>query len=241
MPSKEEFMIRYSVIEEKNPREILLLRGKGCRWRRCAFCDYHLDASKDEEENLKLAREAFSKVTGVYHHLEVINSGSFPELGKTILKELVELCREKKIHTVHFECHYLYREEIPAWREAFAKAGTVLKIKTGVESFDADYRENVLRKGIEEKNPEKIAEMFDECCLLFGLEGQTVESMKRDIETGLKYFERVCVNIFVENKTKIKPDANVIRAFMEEIYPIYRENERVDILLENTDFGVGGE
>lgn len=234
-------MIRYSVIKEKNPREILLLRGKGCRWRRCAFCDYHLDASRDEEENLKLAREAFSKVTGIYHHLEVINSGSFPELGETTLKELIELCREKKIHTVHFECHYLYREEIPAWREAFAKVGTTLKIKTGVESFDADYREGVLRKGIDEKNPEKIAEMFDECCLLFGLKGQTVESMKRDIETGLKYFERVCVNIFVENKTKIKPDAHVIRAFMEEIYPIYRENERVDILLENTDFGVGGE
>lgn len=234
-------MIRYSVIEEKNPREILLLRGKGCRWRRCAFCDYHLDASLDEVENLKIAREAFSKVTGVYHHLEVINSGSFPELGETILRELVELCREKKIHTVHFECHYLYRDEISAWREAFAKAGTTLKIKIGVESFDADYREGVLRKGIEEKNPAKIAEAFNECCLLFGLEGQTVESMKRDIETGLQYFERVCVNIFVENRTKIKPDIQVIQSFMQEIYPLYKNNERVDILLENTDFGVGGE
>lgn len=234
-------MIRYSVIEEKNPREILLLRGRGCRWRKCAFCDYHLDASPDDAENLKIAREAMAMVTGKYQHLEVINSGSFPELGKTILRELVELCREKKIHTVHFECHYLYREEIPAWREAFAKVGTTLKIKTGVESFDADYREGVLRKGIKEKNPARIAEMFDECCLLFGLSGQTVEGMRRDIEMGLQYFERVCVNIFVENKTKIKPDKNVIQAFIKEIYPLYKDNARVDILLENTDFGVGGE
>ena len=36
-------MERYSVITEKNPREIVLLRGAGCAWRRCRFCDYHLD------------------------------------------------------------------------------------------------------------------------------------------------------------------------------------------------------
>lgn len=234
-------MIRYSIIHEKNPREILLLRGLGCRWRRCAFCDYHLDSSPDEEENLALNRAVMAEVTGIYHHLEVINSGSFPELGTTLLQELVELCREKEIHTLHFECHYLYRDEIPAWREAFAKVGTTLKIKTGVESFDVDYRENVLRKGIPEKDPAKIAEAFDECCLLFGLEGQTVQSMKNDIETGLAYFERVCVNIFVENKTRVKPDPQVIRAFAEEVMPLYIRNDRVDILLNNTDFGVGKE
>ena len=41
-------MQRYSTITEKNPREIVLLRGRGCRYRRCAFCDYHEDASCDE-------------------------------------------------------------------------------------------------------------------------------------------------------------------------------------------------
>ena len=44
-------MQRYSVLTEKNPREIVLLRGKGCRYKRCAFCDYHEDASLDEKEN----------------------------------------------------------------------------------------------------------------------------------------------------------------------------------------------
>ena len=42
---KVDDMIRYSVITEKNPREIVLLRGSGCVWKKCAFCDYHLDAS----------------------------------------------------------------------------------------------------------------------------------------------------------------------------------------------------
>ncbi|MGN1410822.1 MAG: radical SAM protein [Eubacteriales bacterium] len=234
-------MIRYSVIHEKNPREILLLRGSGCRWRRCSFCDYHLDCSPDEDENIRLNRSAMAQVTGLYRHLEVINSGSFPELGETTLRDLVSLCREKEIHTLHFECHYLYRDELPGWRRAFEQVGTQLKIKTGVETFDADYRENVLHKGIDERDPAKIAEQFDECCLLFGLAGQTAESMRADIETGLKYFERVCVNIFVKNRTKIRPDADVISVFREQVMPLYLHNDRVDILLNNTDFGVGGE
>lgn len=234
-------MIRYSIISEKNPREILLLRGTGCRWRRCTFCDYHLDSDTDIANNLAINRAAMAQVTGKYHHLEVINSGSFPELGSTTLKELQLLCQEKQIHTLHFECHWRYREEIPALRAAFAAVGTILKIKIGVESFDNQFRENVLRKGISEPDPAKIAEQFDECCLLFGLTGQTAAGMRQDIETGLRYFERVCVNIFVENQTKIKPDAAVIRDFITQVMPDYCNNARVDILLNNTDFGIGGE
>lgn len=232
-------MNRYSIIHDKNPREIVLLRGTGCRWRRCSFCDYHLDAGSDTEENFRINKEALSHVTGMYHHLEVINSGSFPEIDNATLKEIRTLCSEKKIHTLHFECHYLYRQQIPALRQFFAQVGTELKIKIGVESFDADFRENVLQKGITEHSPARIAENFNECCLLFGLTGQTVEGMQKDIDTGLRYFERVCVNIFVENTTPMKPDKAVIAAFMEHLFPLYAGNERVDILRNNTDFGVG--
>ena len=59
-------------------------------------------------------------------------------------------------------------------------------------------------------------------------------------KTGLSLFERICINIMVENTTDIRPDSEVIRLFEKEIYPLYIENDRVDILLENTDFGVGG-
>lgn len=234
-------MVRYSIIHEKNPREIIMLRGKGCKWRKCTFCDYHLDFSPAEEENLVLNREVMSNVTGIYRHLEVINSGSFPELDTKVIEELILLCKEKQIHTLHFECHWLYRKEIPKLRKAFENVGTVLKIKTGVETFDFDFRENTLNKGINEHDPAKIAEYFDECCLLFGLTGQTIKSMLCDIETGLKHFERVCINIFTQNKTNIKPDKSVIELFTSQIMPLYINNERVDILLNNTDFGVGSE
>jgi len=44
----------------------------------------------------------------------------------------------------------------------------------------------------------------------------------------------------VENTTSVKPDPDVIRSFLQELYPLYKENDRVDILIDNTDFGVGG-
>ena len=234
-------MQRYSIIHEKNPREILLLKGLGCRWRRCTFCDYHLDASPDEQDNLTVNRTAMQRVTGLYHRLEVINSGSVPELGQTTLNELRALCLQKEIRTLHLECHWLYRDEIPRLRAFFAAVGTSLKIKTGVETFDYAFREGVLKKGITEKDPHRIAEQFDECCLLFGLSGQTVEGMIGDIEQGLACFERVCVNLFVENTTRVKPNDAVRAAFIRSVLPRYRNHSRVDVLLHNTDFGVGKE
>ena len=74
--------VRYSIITDKNPREIVMLRGSGCRYLRCRFCDYHLDSSRNEEENYRINKEALSKVNGIYHSLEVINSGSFLELDE---------------------------------------------------------------------------------------------------------------------------------------------------------------
>lgn len=232
-------MQRYSVIKEKNPREIVLLRGRGCRYRRCAFCDYHDDASCDEQANLKINTEALAQVTGRYGCLEVVNSGSFNELDSSTMKALLAVCSARKISIIHFECHWLYRRHIPALRSAFSEIGVQVKMKIGVETFDAAYREDVMHKGIKETDPEKIADGYNECCLLFGLPGQTVESMKNDIETGLRYFERICINIMVENTAPLQPCDAVREIFVNEIYPLYKENPRVDILLHNTDFGVG--
>ena len=109
----------------------------------------------------------------------------------------------------------------------------------GLETFDADFRANVLKKFIDDTDPALIAEQFDEANFLFGVTGQTVESMKRDIELGLQNFDRICLNIMCPNSSTIDPDDAVIEAFVREIYPIYRDDDRVDILLNNTDFGVG--
>lgn len=234
-------LIRYSVITEKNPREILLLRGSGCKWRHCTFCDYHLDFSRDTERNYQCNIGEIQKVTGQFQKLEVINSGSFCDLDEKTMDALLTQCRKTGIKEIHFECHWMHRKDIPALRDFFGRHNITVKIKIGVETFDADFRETVLKKGIDETDPTVIAGNFDEVCLLFGLTGQTEASMKKDIETGLRCFERVCVNIMVENSTKIKPDPAVIAVFAEKIAPLYLNDRRVDILMENTDFGVGSE
>lgn len=230
---------RYSVIHFKNPREILLLRGRGCGWRRCSFCDYHLDFSQDETANYELNQKELSKVTGCYKKLETINSGSFCELDEKTIALIRSVCVKKGITELHIEMHWMYREQIAGLRVYFAQKGIVLKVKLGVETFDAVFREEILKKGIEETKPEQIARYADEVCLLFGLSGQTLASMQRDVELGLRFFERVCINVMVENSTRIKPDADVIRIFKEQLYGKYVANDRIDILMENTEFGVG--
>ena len=39
--------------------------------------------------------------------------------------------------------------------------------------------------------------------------------------------------------TDVVPDSGAIEAFKEHVYPRYADNDRVDILINNTDFGVG--
>ncbi len=230
---------RYSVISEKNPREIVLLRGTGCQWKRCRFCDYYLDFCRDETENYWLNCRVLAMVTGCYSKLEVINSGSFIDLDNGTMQEIRKICRKKGITELHFESHWMYRNEIVALKARFAKDGINVKLKLGVETFDRLFRESYLNKGITEDSPQKIAEYFDEVCLLQGIPGQTAASMQADIKIGLRYFERVCVNIMENNSKPILADLRVIREFQEQVYPLYINNPRVDILLHNTDFGVG--
>lgn len=231
--------VRYSIIEEKNPREIVMLVGNGCKWRKCRFCDYHLDSSLNEELNFKINKEALECITGKYNQLEVINSGSFVDLDINTMTLIKQICIEKKINKVHFECHWMHRDEVNDFKKNFNDIGVEAIIKLGMETFDYDLREKILVKGIDERNPETIAKYFDEINLLQGISGQTVKSMCEDIEIGLSYFERICVNIMIENGMPVKPDRMVIENFMRHVYPKYRDNDRVDILIENTDFGVG--
>lgn len=235
-----EVNTRYSTIEDKNSREIVLLRGSGCSWRRCRFCDYHLDFSRNQDENDILNQIVLSEITGIHNNLEIINSGSFVDLSEHTMTMIEDICITKNIKEVSFESHYAHRHQIPELRTRFAQHGICVKMKIGVETFDMLFRESYLDKGIPTDNPAEIAEYFDACCLLQGIPGQSLESMEQDIQIGLTYFERICINIMVENSTHIKPDPTVIQTFITHLYPKYIGNERIDILINNTDFGVGG-
>ena len=70
---------RYSVIRQKYPREIVMLRGSGCSWKKCTFCDYHLNFSTSTKENFSLNKKVLFKVTGCYGVLKVDNCDAFSD------------------------------------------------------------------------------------------------------------------------------------------------------------------
>lgn len=231
---------RYSFIEDKNPREIVLLRGSGCKWRRCRFCNYHLDFSLDQSANDALNLDVLSHIQGKTGVLEVINSGSFSDLSETTLAAIIDTMKAHNIHRLHVECHWNDRAAIAPFRARLEKEGITLKVKAGIETFDGRFRETVFDKGIpEDTTPEEMAQYFNECCLLFGVEGETKEQMQSDIQIGLTYFDRICINIMIDNGTPVKRSESVVNLFISDILPNIKNNTRIDILLNNTDFGVG--
>ena len=227
-------MDRYSLIHTKMPREFLLLQGQGCRWRKCTFCDYHEDVSGSPYE---INREVIERVTGQYGVLDVINSGSAMELDESTLEHLERVVCEKGIHTLWFEAHYMYREKLAAFALRFAPA--VVKFRCGIESFDAAQRAR-WNKGIPAHvTPEDIARYFSGVCLLCCTMDDSQERILSDIETARQYFEYFSVNLFCNNGTAVKRNEELVRWFVNEVYPTLKDEQKAEVLIENTGLGVG--
>jgi hypothetical protein len=226
---------RYSKITNKNQREICLLQAFPCAWGKCSFCDYIDDNSRDRASMVKLNSEVLKHVTGEFGVLEVINSGSCFELPEETLEEIIQVIKDKKIQRLFFESHWIYRKHIAAMRE---RMPVPITFKIGVETFDYDFRQNVLNKNADFHSPEEVAQYFDSPCLMVGVQGQTKEMIAKDIEILKKYFRLGTVNVYNNNTTPIKRDDALVRWFMEE-YRWLLDDPAVEVLYEITDFGVG--
>lgn len=226
---------RYSIITDKNPREIVLLKGFPCKWSQCSFCDYIHDNDINQEEIIKINKEVLSNVTGKFSSLEVINSGSVFELPNETLEDIKNIVVDKNIEVLYFESHWIYRNRLNEIRKFF---DVPIIFKCGVETFDDYFRNKVLKKGMIINNPEEVSNYFSSICLLVGIKGQTKDMIRNDVDTLLKYFKRGCINIFNENTTNIKRDYDLIKWFLKE-YNYLNENPNIEILVHNTDFGVG--
>ncbi|BBF44051.1 hypothetical protein lbkm_2739 [Lachnospiraceae bacterium KM106-2] len=228
-------MDRYSKITNKNCREIVLLKAFPCAWGKCTFCDYIDDNSRNEEEMIRLNEEVLSHVTGEFGVLEVINSGSCFEIPIPTLALIKKIIEEKKIKRLFFESHWIYRNKLAKMRYYF---GIPITFKIGVESFNNDFRENFLNKHANFKTPQEVAELFDSPCLMVGIKGQTREMIDYDIACLKKYFKLGTINVYTNNTTEIKRDDELVRWFMEK-YAYLEDDPSVEVLYENTDFGVG--
>lgn len=227
-------MDRYSLIETKLQREFLLLQGRGCRWRRCTFCNYHQDCS---DTPFLINKECLKRVTGRYGVLDIINSGSAMEIDEETLDLIAQIVREKKIHTLWFEAHYMYRHRLEEFASRFAPAK--VKFRCGIESFDPQLREE-WNKGVPASvTPADVARFFSGVCLLCCTVGDSRERILNDIATADKYFEYFSVNLFCNNGTAVQRDEALARWFTDEVYPKIKDNPKIEILINNTDLGVG--
>lgn len=229
-------MIRYSEIKEKFKREIVLLIGRPCFWGKCTFCDYIEDNSRDIENAVKENKKVLEKVTGKYKSLEVINSGSVFELPLETLQDIRDICKKKNIKILVFEAHYMYKDRLSEIKNFFEEIEVLFK--TGVETFDNSFREEVLKKNAKFKDYKEVEKYFDSPCLLVGIKGQTKEMIDRDMEIIKNHFKWATINIFVENSTDVKRDEELIKWFINK-YGYLKDDSRIDFLYENTDFGVG--
>ena len=228
-------MDRYSIIENKNHREIVLLKGFPCVWGKCSFCDYILDNSTNEEEINEINFNVLSNITGKYKVLEVINSGSCFEIPRKTLEKIKEIIDEKGIEKLFLESHWCYRNRLNEMREFF---NIPIIFKIGVETFDYDFRNDFLNKNAKFKAPEELKEYFDSPCIMVGIKGQSKESIDKDMEIIQNIFTHSTVNIFTPNTSKLERDGELIKWFIDK-YSLLDKNPNIEILYNNTDFGVG--
>ena len=227
-------MDRYALIHTKMPREFVLLQGTGCRWKKCTFCDYHDDVS---EHPFTINEPVLRQVTGQYGVLDVINSGSALELDEETIALIKEVVKEKQIHTLWFEAHYMYRKKLASFAEQFAPVQ--VKFRCGVETFDASLRD-AWKKGIPSSvTPEDVAKYFQGVCLLCCTQGESKEHIMKDIEIAQTHFEYFSVNVFCNNSTQVKQDKELAQWFAREVCPKIKDEEGIEVLMENTDLGVG--
>ncbi len=226
---------RYSVIKNKFPREIVLLKSTPCRWGKCTFCDYINDNSLDIEKINTLNFNVLESLTGEYSVLEVINSGNVFELPKETLVKIKRKIDELKISKLFLEAHWIYRNRLSELRDFF---GIDIIFKTGLETFDTNFREDVLKKGFDYHAIDELTRYFDSVCIIVGIKGQTKAMIKKDIQMAHSLFNHFTVNIYTENSTYIKPNDVLINWFKEE-YAWLEDEPNCEVLWANTDFGVG--
>lgn len=228
-------MNRYSHITKKHNREIVLLKASPCKWGKCSFCDYIDDNSTDQKLNHETNKKILSNITGEYGVLEVINSGNIFELPKDTLTLLKKIILQKNIHTLYFESHWIYRKRLQNMRDFF---GIHTIVKTGLESFDEEFREKTLHKGFTFQDISELTFYFDSVCLMVGIKGQSKEMIAKDISLAMEHFEHFTVNVYMDNTTDIKADNELIQWF-ETNYQWLNNEPTCDVLWANTDFGVG--
>ena len=139
--------------------------------------------------------------------------------------------------------HWMYRNRLEQFAQRIldgvSNSQLSIKFRCGIETFDGELRKR-WNKGVPEGvTAEEVARYFQGVCLLCCTEGETRERIVRDIELAREHFEYFSVNVFCNNTTKIKRDQAVVDWFVSEVSPTIKDDPRIEVLIDNTDLGVG--
>ena len=131
----------------------------------------------------------------------------------------------------------MYRHRLEEFARQFAPA--TVKFRCGIESFDPALRTG-WKKGVPaDVSPADVAKNFKGVCLLCCTVGDSRERIVNDIATAKEYFEYFSVNLFCNNSTAVKRDEELAAWFVQELYPVLKDDKQVEVLVENSDLGVG--
>lgn len=217
-------------------RENVLLVSMGCSWGKCAFCDYQEDKASTVLECDALNRKVLENVKGAQigsYCLDVTCSASYTELPFSTLNYIRQTCLNTGIKTVILEGHYIFRNSNPFYTEFFNEKGIDVLFRCGVETFDEHVREEILHKGLPGVTAADIAEHFQWINLMYGMEYQSFDQLKKDLETGLKYFKRINLSIYTTVPGGPKRDIAKIEEFYNSnLYKELVNNPSVDIFDE---------
>lgn len=221
---------------EDKDREFILLKSYPCVHSKCAFCTLHLDNDTATRSMLEINSQVISQIQGK-GILEIYNSGSIFELPAATLFELRQKIREKKIKAVITEAHWLYRFHFKRMKK-FLDATKVI-IKVGVETFDPDLRENVMKKGMDGSSAQEIRSFTEGINLLVGFKGQTKNTVAMDLAAA-QLFDHVDINI-LDGKYTPDPrniDYELIAWFLKE-FSYLRQMKGFRIFESVDDAGIG--
>ncbi len=225
---------RYCITDDKLKREVVLLKGRYCKWRKCTFCDYWADGSQDQQELDQVNYAELDKITGETGVLEVINSGSIFELPKRHIERIQQIIKDKNIHTFIYEAHYLYHKKVAQFNAQFEVERIIAK--TGLETYHDDFRENYLKKGF--ANPLDQAylhSLFNGVNLLVGVKGQSIEMIERDLRLATQHMDLIIVNIFTANVRDIEID----EALIEQFYQLLPKYDTPNLIVYDHKNAVG--
>lgn len=240
-------LVRYQFDNKSSlPRENVLLVSLGCSWGKCAFCDYQDDKSSSvlacDTVNKKVLSQVRGTETGA-SCLDVTCSASYTELPFTTMNYIRETCIAKGIKTVILEGHYIYRDSNRYFTDFFGSHDINVIFRCGVETFDENIREGLLRKGLPGVTPTELAKYFDWINIMYGMDCQSFEQLQKDIEIGLEHFKRINLSIYTSIPNGPGRDDEAISAFYNsDLYRELKKNPRIDIFDEwdeNNDHNVG--